>query len=59
MYEQRSSVAGHNEGDSDDEYVNKSEYELDFDLEDINRMKEYQAGNDDNVKEAEYDSPDI
>ena len=40
MYEQRSSVAGHNEGDSDDEYVNKSEYELDFDLEDINRMKE-------------------
>ena len=51
-------MAGHNEGDSDDEYVNKSEYELDFDLEDINRMKEYQAGNED-VKEAEYDSPDI
>ena len=40
MFEQRSSVAGRNEDDSDDEYVNKSEYEMDYDFEDINRMKE-------------------
>ena len=48
MYEQKSSVAGRNEDDSqeDDEYVNKSEYELDFDLEDMNKMKEFQAGNE-------------
>ena len=43
MYEQRSSAHGRNDEDnnSDDDYVNKSEYELDFDLDDINRMKEY------------------
>lgn len=37
MYELRSSVAGKNDNDegSDDEYVNKSEYEVDVDFEDM------------------------
>ena len=38
-------MAGHNEdGSDDDEYVNKSEYELDSDLEEIKQMQEYQMG---------------
>ena len=58
MFEQRSSVHGRNDEDnSNDEYVNKSEYELDFNLDDINRFKEYQAGNEENKED--FMSPDI
>lgn len=58
MFEQRSSVHGRNDDDnSNDEYVNKSEYELDFDLDDINRMKEYQAGNEESRED--FMSPEI
>ena len=66
LMELRSSVAGkQDEEGSDDEYVKLSQYEVDFDVEDINKMSEQQHGvNEENKEPSEaemynFNSPNI
>lgn len=63
MYEVRSSVAGAKNDGSDDDYVQASEYEMDIDAEDFEKIKEqYAINNEENLPsqdQGDYNSPDF